>query len=524
MIHPLRIGRTFVAVALAVSMSPSGLSYAAEGATHAAPGIHPASPVAFRGGTGCKAAIYEEDFDALLLGELVPQAPGQWEPWDGVKSAGHSEVSDDFSRSFPHSVRVSGPDDLVGLWGPLDLTSGRWNVTAHVFTPAGATGQSFFILLNQYVSGGAKNWSTQLRLDTDLGEIVSEPENDALPLITGKWVEIRVLVDLDQDLQAIWYDDTLLSAKSWTDGLTGGGTAAIAAVDLYANGASSFYYDDIQICDAGPPEFTLLCAAAGPDDLEYRNAIGAVGNARVGYFDAEAGTPSLELLQMFDAVHVWAVPTTSFSDAMAFGDNLAAYEQGGGCVVLGTGCAGALAGSGIMALSPAVSGGGQFNLPPSMPAIATPGCSCAFGRVGALITTQVVDKLTVSQSAFCDGYYSGLGSQTCNPSLGETVCARWNSGSPRVVYANGTGGQPIITYPPNDVPCLIVSIITECHGVKTDNCPIDLSSNGVVDFPDVLAVLAAWGNFGGPEDLNHDCVVNFQDLLLVLSNWGPCPV
>ena len=39
---------------------------------------------------------------------------------------------------------------------------------------------------------------------------------------------------------------------------------------------------------------------------------------------------------------------------------------------------------------------------------------------------------------------------------------------------------------------------------------------------DIVAVLAAWGNEGGPEDLDGNGVVNFDDLLLLLAAWGPC--
>jgi hypothetical protein len=53
------------------------------------------------------------------------------------------------------------------------------------------------------------------------------------------------------------------------------------------------------------------------------------------------------------------------------------------------------------------------------------------------------------------------------------------------------------------------------------------SSAGVVDFQDLLLVLAAWSPDPGscpgcPEDLDGDDDVDFQDLLLLLAAWGPC--
>ncbi|NNF42870.1 MAG: hypothetical protein HKN62_07455 [Phycisphaerales bacterium] len=51
-------------------------------------------------------------------------------------------------------------------------------------------------------------------------------------------------------------------------------------------------------------------------------------------------------------------------------------------------------------------------------------------------------------------------------------------------------------------------------------CPEDLDESGVVDFGDLLAVLAAWGGSGG--DINGDGTTDFADLLLLLATWGPC--
>ena len=54
-------------------------------------------------------------------------------------------------------------------------------------------------------------------------------------------------------------------------------------------------------------------------------------------------------------------------------------------------------------------------------------------------------------------------------------------------------------------------------------CPADLDGTGAVDIGDLLAILAAWGNKGGPEDLDESGFVDIGDLLIVLTEWGPCP-
>jgi len=64
--------------------------------------------------------------------------------------------------------------------------------------------------------------------------------------------------------------------------------------------------------------------------------------------------------------------------------------------------------------------------------------------------------------------------------------------------------------------------ITIVYGESPD-VPGDLDGDGDVDFADLLALLAAWGDcFAGPacpEDLDDSGGVGFADLLILLANW-----
>ncbi|MBC8200671.1 MAG: hypothetical protein H8E86_01395 [Planctomycetes bacterium] len=55
------------------------------------------------------------------------------------------------------------------------------------------------------------------------------------------------------------------------------------------------------------------------------------------------------------------------------------------------------------------------------------------------------------------------------------------------------------------------------------SCTGDVSGDGTVDVNDLLAVVGAWGNTGGPEDVNQDGTVDVSDLLAVVDGWGACP-
>jgi len=58
-------------------------------------------------------------------------------------------------------------------------------------------------------------------------------------------------------------------------------------------------------------------------------------------------------------------------------------------------------------------------------------------------------------------------------------------------------------------------------------CPIDLTTDGVVNVSDLLTLLGQWGacptDEPCPADFNDDGVVNVSDLLILLGAWGQCP-
>ncbi len=197
--------------------------------------------------SGVLGVEFQESFDDYADGSDV-HGQGGWKGWDN-NPAGGALVTSAFSLSAPHSVDVAGGSDLVHEY--VDYTSGQWIYTAWVYVPSGTTnGPSYFILLNTYADGGPNNWSTQVFFDAVAGVVQSDSDGSFLPLVTDAWVELRVEIDLDANNQDFYYDDQLLHSFSWTEGISGGGALNIGAVDLFANFASSVYYDDISLCPA----------------------------------------------------------------------------------------------------------------------------------------------------------------------------------------------------------------------------------------------------------------------------------
>ncbi len=210
-----------------------------------------------------------EDFDSYANGSSM-HGQGGWKGWDNDPTW-TAYVTDVQSRSSPHSVEIAGNSDLVHEY--CGATFGQWTYTAWQYIPSDMSGESYFIMQNTYNDGGPYNWSVQLDFISASGMLVGDcgaADNVTMPYITDQWVEIRVdiFLDPDDDWTQVYYNGTLLDSAalpdhpvlgggySWTGGVFGGGGGIlnIGSVDLFANGATPVYYDDISLVPACPAD------------------------------------------------------------------------------------------------------------------------------------------------------------------------------------------------------------------------------------------------------------------------------
>ncbi len=178
---------------------------------------------------------------------------GGWKGWDNDPAFGAYVTSDQFLNS-PHSVEIEGPADLVHEF--FGYTSGKWTFYANVYVPDDYEGTGDFIILDHYYDGGGQegnHWQVQLCFDSNQGVVEAQWDNEQLPLITGRWVQIRIEIDLDEDWYECYYDGILLEEKEWTAGINNdyNGYLNIGAVDLWANGGTPVYYDSLALVEAG---------------------------------------------------------------------------------------------------------------------------------------------------------------------------------------------------------------------------------------------------------------------------------
>ncbi|MGI8924306.1 MAG: PEP-CTERM sorting domain-containing protein [Fimbriimonadales bacterium] len=191
-------------------------------------------------------AQWFEDFDSYNAGDNLHGVNG-WEGWDG-NPAWTAFVSNAQSSSPPNSVDIIPTADLVQVHS--GMSTGVWVYTADVYLPTKYSGQSYFILMNTYTSGGnPKDWSLQMVFDsTDgmihnlggSGNVVTETQ---VAYDLGVWRTIDVLIDLDANTHTARYNGQVVVEGEWYGGA--GGQQNIGATDLYGNGATSVFYDNM---------------------------------------------------------------------------------------------------------------------------------------------------------------------------------------------------------------------------------------------------------------------------------------
>jgi hypothetical protein len=196
------------------------------------------------------ASVFTEDFEAYAPGSAM-HGQGGWKGWDNSAAAG-APASSMYAYSGTNSVEIIGSADLVH---EFDQAGGQWEFSAMQYIPDGTHGTTYFLLLNTYNDGGPYDWSVQLAYNLDTGIVTSDFGGGATaPIVHGQWVELKFLIDLDNNTVDEYYNGALLSTHQWDDNVHG----TLGCVDLYGNNASSVYYDDVRVVPE-PATLSLLC-------------------------------------------------------------------------------------------------------------------------------------------------------------------------------------------------------------------------------------------------------------------------
>jgi hypothetical protein len=269
---------------------------------------------------------WSENFDSYEAGSQL-HGQGGWYAWDN-NSAATGYVSDAQARSLPNSLEgkwfTTVASDMVHQFFGYD--TGTWVFSVWLYVPSSMTGRQFCILMNKYIEGSHVNqdWSLQVEFSAEGGYIRDYDNNPAtLPLVTDQWMELKAVIDLEADVDTVYYGGTQFIQKSWKDGVSPGGQKNIACVDLFAgdvSGTTSCYWDDVSLLPPIPP---LTCDADGPYTGMTGQAIQFTGSADGGippytwaWSFGDGGTAAVQ-----NPTHVYATPgvydvTLTVTDSM----------------------------------------------------------------------------------------------------------------------------------------------------------------------------------------------------------------
>jgi hypothetical protein len=192
---------------------------------------------------------------------------------------------------------------------------------------------------------------------------------------------------------------------------------------------------------------TILYAPSEADDPAYRAAISAAaGGATVDYFDTRIATPSVATLTQYDAVYTWA--NFAYLDNVGFGNNLAAYNDAGGTVILGVFCtytSGNFLSGTIMtsAYCPVDSPFGTNHFSDSN--YIGDGTTCIYNGVTSLACTYR-DFLVTQGTGVVDGHYADneichAFRKTSGPGQGDVIYS--NGGGASVLGCSGQWGTAV---------------------------------------------------------------------------------
>lgn len=194
---------------------------------------------------GTASAAWFDGFEGYPNGQNL-FGVGGWNGWDNNAGA-TAYVTQAQAFAGIQSVDINGPSDLVQQFS--GYTSGLHVFRTWQYIPSIMVGNTYVIMLDQYTPvSGPDHWTVQVWFDAVKGLVHDDMSGKELPLITDKWVPIVINIDLDNDRKEFYYGGQLLAAESWTRNAENGnleGKLNIGCLDLYANSATSAYYDNV---------------------------------------------------------------------------------------------------------------------------------------------------------------------------------------------------------------------------------------------------------------------------------------
>ncbi|HRI59110.1 MAG TPA: T9SS type A sorting domain-containing protein [Saprospiraceae bacterium] len=186
-------------------------------------------------------AVICDNFETYTIGNVSPQATW-WTPWNLTDASPvGAEVSADFASQGTKAMKVKpdgapNGDDQLLLLG--NKSTGRYSLKWKQYVQTGKN--AYFNVQNSETPGQQYNGEYYFDLD-GTGRVVEVVNGVATVLETftyphDKWFNVEFIIDLDNNLAKIFFDNKLVRVYAYTGNIGG--------IDYYAADANTTYYVD----------------------------------------------------------------------------------------------------------------------------------------------------------------------------------------------------------------------------------------------------------------------------------------
>lgn len=223
----------------------------------------------------CNDQIWFEDFENYNLSDIVPQSG--WLLWEGTTT--DAEIISQGFYDSSQSILIDEEDDIVheflGSQGYFNGGSGE--LIFYVMIPSTDNSGGYFNILHNY-NDTDSNWAYEVFFASNESETMSYVAADVnveFNTIYDKWIEVRNVIDIDNDVVELYYDGNLVHSWTWSDG-SAEQSNVLGALNLYAgcagsNCSSNASFDNIELCGNFNVNNTNLIESNSLDWFAYPN-------------------------------------------------------------------------------------------------------------------------------------------------------------------------------------------------------------------------------------------------------------
>jgi len=203
--------------------------------------------------------VGEENFDAYKAEEALGlESEGVWTTW--YRQPGSSEdalISSEVSRSAPNSIKIKSDADTIDVVLPLgNLSSGHWDLSFWMYVKQGAG--AYFNVLHAFESDES-NWAAQFwfsKIGHGHMTVGGGSQNKNFTHPRAEWFEIKMNINIDEDLAILSIDGEELTHWAWSEGSKNqsptehSGLAGLCFISAAKEGSDAhFYIDDVSFSE-----------------------------------------------------------------------------------------------------------------------------------------------------------------------------------------------------------------------------------------------------------------------------------